>query len=84
MQVLNGTRLCRLVGGPWDGYVGDFVDKDQAQADFKGFIYVRSPKSTGRDARVEWIYDEEQTDRLMIAKGINPRTGAPLGKGKLL
>lgn len=84
MKLLNDTRQFRLVGGPWADYTGEFIEKDQATAEFHGFIYVRSPRSTARDARVEWIYDEEQTDRLMLAKGINPRTGNPTGKGRLL
>ncbi len=77
MKLLTGTRLFRLRGGPWDGYTGDFVEKDQKVVDFRGFLYARTGDN-GRDARVLFTYDSEQTDRLMVAKGINPRTGDSL------
>jgi hypothetical protein len=75
MNIIKGTRKCALVGGPWDGYQGDFIDNGQRQADFKGFIYVRGNESRNH---VTWKYDAEQTDRLMVQKGIHPRTGERL------
>lgn len=67
MEMLRGTRKVRLVGGPMDGWVGDYVDNGQDRAVFAMggpdpvFLYVKQD-----DAKVStWRYDTAASNALI-------------------
>ena len=71
---MSKLRNFQLKGGPYDGYKGDFVEKHQAMTMFKGCPYLRAPYQPSRRF-VRFVYNKEQHDTMLRAKGIDPETG---------
>lgn len=70
------TRACRLVGGPYKGWSGEFVDKGQQSTAFgpeggKSFVYRRrAADQPGKPIVFE--YDRTATADTLRAAGVSP------------
>lgn len=67
------TRACRLDGGPFDGWTGEFVDQGQEVAYFgqgaEHGCYVYRAKHKEGAVHV-WKYDAEETEKRLRAAGL--------------
>lgn len=73
MQVLNGTRPCRFVGGPLDKQAGEYVDSGQTEAYFGskgGFVYRYDDKATAPGQPAVWRYDAKASDQRLRDLGV--------------
>lgn len=78
VAVLRGNRPCRLEGGPFDGWSGEFVETEQRTADFGSgaeagcYVYRRA----GEEGKtVVWRYDKTESTRRLRAAGLLDQPG---------
>lgn len=71
----GGFRKCRLMGGPFAGWSGDYFDTGQDVAEFGDgaeracYVYRLDPNESTRDATV-WKYDAQESERRIRAAGL--------------
>lgn len=75
-STLTKTRPCRLAGGPYDGWNGEFLDTDQRLV-FMGpdggqsFAYKRSQRPPKKDRPVVFRFDKATTRIALQAAGVS-------------
>lgn len=72
---MRGTRACRFVGGPMDGWQGEYVNTGQEVSFFgdgaeRGCYVYRLDKHTADHAMTVWRFDGKESTRLLRAAGL--------------
>lgn len=72
---MRGQRACRFVGGPMDGWQGDYVNTGQEAAFFgegaeRGCYVYRLRKDSADLAMTVWVFDGKESTRLLRAAGL--------------
>lgn len=79
MRTMQGEKKCRLVGGPGDGWSGEYRDigQDVAYFDFGcGLpIYVYRLDTTATGKVTVWRWDKHESNQRAVDFGMSANTG---------
>jgi hypothetical protein len=81
VQTIHGSKKCRLLGGPGDGWSGDYVDtgQDVAYFDFGSglpiYVYRLDVTAFKPGEQTVWRWDKKESNQRAVDFGMSATSG---------